>query len=151
MGQGWQAEVRRYGRKVYRTFATREEAESYATAIEEELARARLFADAFSNRYSGFVAVWQFAFRELRQLNGADPTNEEIAAHIAAAPQLLQIAGVVAGTSLVRMPETPDHEFISWDADEILAYFDRLNRQREAIEETIELIDRGGEDDDAAA
>lgn len=52
MGKGWQAEVRRYGHKVYRTFPTREEAERYAEAIEEEMLRAQQLADAFNNRYS---------------------------------------------------------------------------------------------------
>lgn len=155
MGKGWQIAVRRYGRSIYKTCATREEAESYGAAIEEELDRAHLFAEAFCNRYSRFAAVWQFAFNELRQLNSVDPTNEEIAAHIAADPRLLQVAGAVAGMSLVRVPETPDHEFISWDADEILAYFDRFNRQRAAVavDQTIELIERhdGDDDDDAAA
>lgn len=143
MGKGWQAEVRRYGHKVYRTFPTREEAGRYAEAIEEEMLRAQQLADAFNNRYSAFVVVWQFAYRELRQMNyGDEPSNEEIANHIAKDTRLLKIAGM----SHVRLDETPEHEAASWDTIGILEHFARLDEQREAIEQTVELIDRGGDD-----
>lgn len=93
--------------------------------------------------------VWQFAYRELRQMNyGDEPSNEEIADHIDKDARLLKIAGM----SHVRLDETPEHEAAPWDTIGILEHFARLDEQREAIEQTLKLVDRhGGDDDDAAA
>jgi hypothetical protein len=143
MGKGWQAEVRRYGRKVYRTFSTREEAESYVELIEGELHQLQQVKAASDNRYSAIVAVWQFAYREVQQANhGGEPSPEAVADHIAKDPRLLKMARM----SRVRLSETPGQEARPWDATTLLEHFGRLEEHREALDKALEQWG-GGEDD----
>jgi hypothetical protein len=147
MGPGWQAEVRRDGRRpVYKTFPTREEAVAYAEQVEEEFRLDQMLKSALANHYSGIAAVWQLARGELQSAHQGEPTAEQIADFIANDQRLLRLACL----SAVRSPETPEHATAPEDAATVLWYLGQLAERREAVSGIGKDQAAGAEEDDAA-
>jgi hypothetical protein len=78
----WQAQVRRFGKKAFKVFDTRADAEAWAEDIEEEWRQEYETTTHLFSRYGAVAAAWEYARRVIRGGRKEEPQDEEIAAFL---------------------------------------------------------------------
>jgi hypothetical protein len=124
----WQAQIRRHGRRSFKVFDTRGEAEEWASLVEAEARDAYEGTVRILKRHGAFLAAWGHAERVLRSGGGGrEPEDATIAAFIADSVPLQKIAGMIAG--YMPNPQQPV------TAEQVLAIKAALEMQVEAVAE----------------